>query len=817
MTQFILWYLLISLVGLLAFPLAYRLLPGLADRGYGLSRALGLLLWGYVFWVSTSLGFTRNNPVGLFMTLLVFAALSMWIFHRKRESSFYPGDWLRQNTTYLVSVEVLFLLSFAFLAFMRSYMPEAVGTEKPMELAFINAVLNSATFPPHDPWLSGYGISYYYFGYVMTGMMAKLTATSGGVAFNLMLALIFALSAIGAYSLLYNLLLAYWTQKRPRKESRPASLAALFGPLFLLLVSNWEGFLEILHRRGIGWTFLPDGTATGEFWTWLKMKDLSVPPTEPLGWVPARFWWWWRAARVLHDYDLQGAFSEVIDEFPAFSYLLGDLHPHVLAMPFGLLAVSLALNLLLGGGRGAIDLKWFKIPVSPEKFILLAFSLGGLAFINTWDLPVYLALNLAALILLQIHENGWDWERAEEALALAIPLGLSATLLYLPFYISFDSQAGGILPNVIYPVRGAYLWIMFGPLLALLFALLAFLAGRQPARWALGFSLVGGLALFLWLLSLGLGIALAQTPVGVDFITAQGETSLSAVFTAATLRRLEFGGSLLTLILLAGAAASYLLGRPSLNDLDVDIEPGSPPSPLGLVLVMILFGGLLVLAPEFIYLRDFFGGRMNTIFKFYYQAWALWSLACAFGVIILLTELREALRAIFVVFLPFLLTTALVYPVFGFLDRTNRFQSDSLSLDAGAYFSVYFPDDYQAVQFLKTQELGILAEAAALNTSYNDYARIATHSGFPNVLGWMGHESQWRGGYEEMGSRYQDLRRLYETSLWDQARQVIDMYNIRYVYIGGMERYSYRVNEEKFAQNLVEIYRQGDVVIYKVP
>ena len=85
----------------------------------------------------------------------------------------------------MVSVEALFLLAFAAWAFVRAANPEAVGTEKPMELAFINAILRSPAFPPHDPWLSGYAISYYYFGYVLVAMLAKTGGTSGGVAFNL--------------------------------------------------------------------------------------------------------------------------------------------------------------------------------------------------------------------------------------------------------------------------------------------------------------------------------------------------------------------------------------------------------------------------------------------------------------------------------------------------------------------------------------------------------------------------------------------------------------------------------------------------------
>ena len=100
----------------------------------------------------------------------------------------------------------MWLAAFAFLAFVRSANPEAVATEKPMELAFINATLRSPTLPPNDPWLSGYSISYYHFGYILTAMLARLTGVSGNVAFNLMLALVYALAALGAYGILYNLL-----------------------------------------------------------------------------------------------------------------------------------------------------------------------------------------------------------------------------------------------------------------------------------------------------------------------------------------------------------------------------------------------------------------------------------------------------------------------------------------------------------------------------------------------------------------------------------------------------------------------------------
>ena len=183
MLNFILWYILITFLGLLAFPLTYKFLPGLVDRGYTLARTLGLLIWSYIFWILGSFGLLQNDIGGELFALMLLALLGIWAFRS------IDGDeirtWFRKNRRMILVVEVLFLVAFMGWAIVRSANPEITGTEKPMELAFINAILRSPTLPPNDPWLSGYSISYYYYGYVMVAMLARLTATSGGVAFNL--------------------------------------------------------------------------------------------------------------------------------------------------------------------------------------------------------------------------------------------------------------------------------------------------------------------------------------------------------------------------------------------------------------------------------------------------------------------------------------------------------------------------------------------------------------------------------------------------------------------------------------------------------
>jgi len=139
------WYLLSLLSGWVSFPLAYRLFRKLPDRGYTLSRALGLLIWGYAFWLLTTLKLLQNHPGGIVFSLVFLIGISIWLGWGKWDAI---RDWVRRHWRLVLISELVFLAGFAFMILVRASNPEATGTEKPMELAFINAILSSTTFPP---------------------------------------------------------------------------------------------------------------------------------------------------------------------------------------------------------------------------------------------------------------------------------------------------------------------------------------------------------------------------------------------------------------------------------------------------------------------------------------------------------------------------------------------------------------------------------------------------------------------------------------------------------------------------------------------
>jgi uncharacterized membrane protein len=256
--------------------------------------------------------------------------------------------------------------------------------------------------------------------------------------------------------------------------------------------------------------------------------------------------------------------------------------------------------------------------------------------------------------------------------------------------------------------------------------------------------------------------------------------------------------------------------------------------------MLVLLGTLLVMGPDFFYLQDGFGDRMNTVFKFYYQAWLLWSLAAAFGVTVMLQALRRAWSWNYRIGLALVLFMALAYPVLGLAYKTNDFKFPAFrqeleaaraagdpspwrtaasvwTLDGTAFARPYAPDDMAAVDWLQTAPSGVIAEATDPGASYRfEFGMISTFTGLPTVLGWPGHELQWRP-YALQGTRMDDLTRLYEDRNWDEAQAIIQQYGIRYVYVGTLERSHYRVNEAKFKAYLRPVFQQGDVVIYEVP
>ncbi len=593
-----LWWLVIQLFAVAVLPLAWRLFARLPGRGYALAKALGLLLVSYLLWLGASLRVLPNSFGGAVVALLIVAAVSWGLgrvgWRRDGGGARPLAAWLRAHWRTVLATELLFVFVLAAWAAFRAFNPDIAGTEKPMEFAFVNGILRSHFFPPQDPWLSGYGISYYYFGYVMLSAITNLSGVDPAVAFNLGVALWYALVMIGAFGVVYDLvrLTGSWTARSVGMETGSSKLEAgnqkleleadatrnteyatpalapersagasvrsplpaprstdtqgrgirygLLGALFVGVVGNLEGLIELAYHKSL---------VPLQWLQWLDIKQLTENPAS--GGLTGGFWWWWHASRVIHDKDLLGSSVEVIDEFPFFSFLLGDMHPHVLALPFAILAVALALNLLLGarhwtarsedveadrGGDGSPAVGFgSRIPhhashlwhmvgeatgLGTPGIILYALALGALAFLNTWDFPIYVGLAALALGVGWALADRLSWAVAGRAVAGGVVLAVLGWLLYLPFYLGFQSQLGGILPNLLFPSRLSQFTVMFGLFLLVTVFFLALLTRELSGRRVLrGFLIALPLTLLVPLLLLAaVALGLAVMPQGKAFI-----------------------------------------------------------------------------------------------------------------------------------------------------------------------------------------------------------------------------------------------------------------------------------------------------------
>ncbi len=830
-----LFWLTIQLFALAALPLSGRLLRWLPDRGYALAKPLGLLLVTFGLWLGASFGFLRNSAGGVLLSLLVVAGLSLWVSWRDRTG---PSlwQWLRQHLSLVVATELLFLVALLGWAYFRAFDPAISGTEKPMELAFLNGVLRSERFPPMDPWLSGYGISYYYFGYVMLAVLTQITGVPAAFAFNTGLAAWFALVVTAAFSVGYNL-----AKTHPLATYRQGLVVGLLAAVFVVILGNQVGAVEyVYHNRVVPSTAIAA----------LDIKELTDTP--PSGsWYIGDNWWWWHASRVIHDRDPAGQTVEVIDEFPNFSFILGDMHPHVLALPFVILAIGLALNLLLAALTAQPDTTPLRqlrtwlfagFPLGMLGFALYAIVLGGLSFLNTWDFPIYLALTMLAYgAALAINRGGVDRQVVGRSLVLGGGLGLLGILCYVPFYIGFQSQAGGILPNLVFPTRLVQYVLMFAPFLVALVALLlvasAETGGRHVLRSALGWLpwTIGLPVLVLLVLLLLIGL----TAEGQGFIAGYlNNPAISAALGSPTM------GALLAYVgrvrlsnpwtfLLLAALIAWVIGlvltslrrpAPAAGDDQVPASHAVETRHGGLVfaLLLALVALLLTFGPEFVYLRDNFGTRMNTVFKFYYQGWVLLALMAAYAVAYLVrTRVLTAVRVPALVLIAVLTLTGLYYPVAASYSKAGRFARQP-TLDGLAYLRQYNPGDYAAIAWLEQNapDARVVLESSGSSYDRDGAGRVSMATGIPTLLGWDGHESQWRGKrYGDMAAgRPEALDAIYRSARANELEALLARWGIDYVVVGRIERERYRMTPQaiaRFAQVMDLVYDQDDVQIYR--
>jgi YYY domain-containing protein len=708
-------FLLIEVVGLIAAPITGLLLGRLPGAGIGLSKVVGLLLVTWLVWMAASLHVVAYGVpliVGVLVLLAVAGALAALRLHglsgrlaeansgrrmaRLARLALPPGDPVRRRLFW--GAEAVFAVMYVLGTLLATFAPDVWNTEKPMDMGFINAINSSTQFPPHDMWMSGETINYYYLGHVALAWPIKLLALAPDHGYLLSWGLLFALTSTAVFTFSGTLWAAAREAIAAGGRSLPRGGPVLAGLLAVALV------VVLGDLAGVR--------------TWLHSAN---PPHD---------YAWFEPSRVIPN---------TINEFPSFSFLLGDLHAHVLALPFTMLALAFALQVALVGPRG--DVVWRSV----AEALAAGLAVGVLYAINSWSYPVAAGILIAAAIS-WLRDPAHRSRTAFTVTWLVVVLAASLILI-LPFLLNFSPEAKGLA--AVHDRRPFRKWvgdmIMIYGILA--WPLLAAYASRlravaHPWRvmgWTAVVFIIGGSLLAEGHLS---GVLILVAAVGVGI----------------------------------GAALSERLSAPE-----------------RFLWVLISGSVALILIPELAYLRDAFDHsdlfRMNTVFKAGYQAFVLMALAAACALPWAATWLPRPAWQAWAAGAAVLLLLGLVYPYAGSYAKTAGF-SRSPSLDGLAWLRKSSPGDPAAIAWIRSHTPGnaVVLEAFGDDYSAFGHGRISTFTGRSTVIGWAGHELQWD---HQLGSRTTDVKTLYTTPDPAAAKALAKRYGVGYVVVGPIEHTTY--------------------------
>jgi YYY domain-containing protein len=746
------WLLVVELLGLAALPIAALLFRAFPDRGYALAKPLGMLLVAFVNWWLGSVASLANYPALLWATVVLVAASGAILYWQGILAR--PTD-IKSLARVVAIEEVVFLAAFVAWTFVRSQSPDIYETEKPMDFMLLQVSGMSHSFPPPDAWLSGYTVNYYYLGYAIFAMIGKMAAVDPRIGFNLANITIFALGASSAYSLALALTRSLrW---------------AFVGAFTVALAGDLDGVAQVANQ------ILSGG---------LNERGLNL----------------WCSTRLMGE----GCNGKVtITEFPIFSLLWNDLHPHVMDIPFALLAIAFGIHALYD--PPALDRS------IPGKYIRLAaasMTLGALYPINSWDYPTYTMFVIGAMVLGLFRIGSPSREALVHSLAV-VPVSL---LIYVPYFLTVHSKTGiGIDAN---PTALGDVLTVLGGVLA---APACYVAWRSAAAFieASKSANLGRAS--------SLGSTLQSLPAGAGWWAMYVALILALVWSA---RTDFFYVSVLFLGLFV------LLSRRRVEDLASQAT-----------LLLTLLAATVLFVPDFAYLRDVFDSRFNTVFKLYYQAWILLAVATPYALFSIARIVRargpQALRMIWYALAIGLAICTAIYPIEG-VNSQPQSAAFSTTLDGLAYMRDVNPDAYAAISWVRdnTKPSDVVAEAFGSDYWVDGLERagyspnqMSALAGRATIIGWpYSHEALWRGDYgggsdaaaagAMLSQREADVTTLYTTTSKQSALDIIRKYHVNYLYVGPFEQVTFGANPAslaKFHAFLTVVLQRPTAVLYRVP
>ncbi|HWQ46017.1 MAG TPA: DUF2298 domain-containing protein [Longilinea sp.] len=808
----VVWYLAITLLGLIVYPIIRLAFRGLPDKGYPLSRLGGLLLLALIVWLAGSAGipFVRWTILAAIGLLLIVGLGLGWLQRDELKE-----EW-KTRKKYFLTVEIVALAFFTYFLLIRlgnsDLWHPSKGGEKPMDFSYLNAVLRSTTFPPYDPWFAGGYINYYYYGFVICAVPIKLLGVVPSIAYNFVLPTFFMFFALGAFTLGSNLITAaaplfsYKNDDGSEGKSQWKKLPVIGGvaaAVMTLVLGNlgtvrmiWQG----LERLGSAGTDI----ATGNFFQHIQWAALGIGSFFRGNPLPYTYGdWYWIPSRVIP--------GEPITEFPSFTFLYADPHAHLFAMPITLMVLALALSVLLqkwqwgGEQRKLGGLAW------ASTLLISGVIIGALRPTNTWDFPTYLLFFVIAVLY-----TGLRYSHA------SVPFWKSA-----PAWVGRVIKAVGMAGLVVIVSIGLYQPYSYW-----------YAAGYTSASWWEGATTPMGSYITQWGMFLFILITwLVQE--SIDWMATTPASHLKKlepyknwIYMAAVL--VVFG---IAALLIIGVGIAWLVGLLLVWSAVLILRPGQPDGKrftlfmIGTGLALTLFVELVVISGDL--------GRMNTVYKFYVQAWILLGISSAAALMWLLPAVMQSWKmrwsSVWQVALALLIGGTALFSIIASVDKVRDRISlvaphtlDGMTYMLTAHYSDFGDDmdlseDYRAIRWMQENVQGSPVIVEANCPEYRWCSRYTIYTGLPGVVGWNWHQRQQRGVVSTIPveDRVAQIQTFYTTEDRGYVENFLTQYQVRYIIVGQLERAEYAIPADNIfeawnGELWTEVYRDGDTVIYEV-
>ena len=791
-------------------PLTGFIFRRFEDRGWIFSKSIGIMISSMVFFWLNSMHILKFVQLNMLIVTVVLFALNIALFFKlKMEALFSEANYI------LIAVEeVLFLFIYLIWVWIIGFKPEAYGTEKFMDYGFLTSMMRSLWLPFEDMWYSGEPINYYYGGQYVTAWMIKLTGINVGVGYNVMRALVTTFSFCAPFSLVWQLMRDRFG--KPGKEA----------PWVSATIAGWAvAFCGNFHYVIYGI---------------IKPLVYSARGEEYSYWFPDS------TRYIGYDPDLP---DKTIHEYPAYSTVLGDLHAHYLDILFVVavtaIAYAYAQRILAETDfsrkpkRITTKALLMEILAQPE-IILIGFFTGIFRFTNFWDFPIYFVVCGSIVFFMNLWKYQKDLVRFAVVMAgQAAEAFVIGYIACLPFTMNFDQISSEIGLCTTHTVFYQFM-VLWGLPMAVLAGFIIMIVLEQRNR------LVEMRAARSMRRAANRTSGSDKTSKGAD---AEGGTSeASAAEKQILMTEATEDDELSTELLVETpamndaeeaeqerkkAARAFARLKFRKNATDEEKKQALDEGPMiedssddgralfGLYLpdLAVILIGLcalgLILMPEVIYVKDIYGGehyRANTMFKLTYQAFILFGMMMGYVIERCYLRGRRAGRIFSIVALVLVVFTAGY--IFKSIDSWfgNVFKNNNrISTDASVFVDESMSTDFDAISWLNNKVTGRPVVLEAPGDSYTDYQRVSVATGLPTVLGWYVHEWLWRNDTDSLNARATDCQTIYTSTDEETVRQLIDKYNISYIYIGQLERQKYPDLNDSLLQSLGQVaYSDGE-------